>query len=142
MAVRFYPALIVQDDGDRETEGYGVVFPDFPGCVSEGDTVDEAALNATEALGGHIASMQDAGEAIPTPSAVDAPPPDWLAGASGRRVATVLVPVEVSGRVVRVNISLEASLLDRIDRVAAAEGDTRPGFLAQAARDRLANRAA
>ncbi len=33
---------------------FGVDFPDFPGCVTAGSTVDEAVAMAREALGGHI----------------------------------------------------------------------------------------
>ena len=41
-------------------------------------------------------------------------------------------------RSVRVNISLDETLLDQIDRVARARGETRSGFLSSAARSRLA----
>ncbi len=40
-----YPALIDVAEG-----AYGVVFPDIPGIAAIGDTVDEALLNAQEAL--------------------------------------------------------------------------------------------
>ena len=33
-----YVAFIHRD----ETPGFGISFPDFPGCVSDGDTIDEA----------------------------------------------------------------------------------------------------
>ena len=52
MPVRHYPAIV---EGDAET-GYSVFFPDLPGCTSGGDTLQEAALNAEEALAGHIAA--------------------------------------------------------------------------------------
>ncbi len=40
-----YPALI-----DGKSGNYGVSFPDLPGCVAMGRTVDEAILNAEESL--------------------------------------------------------------------------------------------
>jgi len=40
-----YPALI-----DGEKGAYGVSFPDLPGIVAMGDTIDEALMNAEEAL--------------------------------------------------------------------------------------------
>ena len=40
-----YPALIDGVEGS-----YGVVFPDIPGVAAMGDTVDEALLNAEDAL--------------------------------------------------------------------------------------------
>ena len=32
---------------------YGVSFPDMPGCISAGDTIDEAVRSGVEALSGH-----------------------------------------------------------------------------------------
>ena len=52
-----YPALIEGEEG-----AYGVVFPDIPGVGAMGDTVDEALLNAKEALLDYaIEAERDAG---------------------------------------------------------------------------------
>jgi hypothetical protein len=84
--------------------------------------------------------MTEDGEAIPSPSAIDAPLPDWAAeAAQGTRA---LVPAEVSARAARVNITLDEALLGRIDAAASEAGFTRSGFPAQAAREKLAQRAA
>jgi predicted RNase H-like HicB family nuclease len=136
--LRFYPALIGQDDADGPGAGYGVVFPDFPGCVTTGETIVEAAEMALEALSGHVELMIEAGEPLPEPSSPGAPLPDWLADAPGRTVATVLVPVEIPGRAVRVNITLDEGLLARLDKAAGAEGETRSGYIARAVRERMA----
>jgi predicted RNase H-like HicB family nuclease len=58
-----YIALVHKDEGTS----YGVSFPDVPGCISAGDTLEEAAENAAEALAGHFAAMRADGETIPTP---------------------------------------------------------------------------
>ena len=58
-----YIALVHKDDGTS----YGVSFPDVPGCISAGDTFEEAVANAGEALAGHFAAMRADGEAIPAP---------------------------------------------------------------------------
>lgn len=50
---------------------FGVSFPDFPGCVTAGHTLDEARAMAEEALALHIAGMIAAGEAIPLPSPLE-----------------------------------------------------------------------
>lgn len=133
MAMRFYPALISKEPGTD----FGVVFPDLPGCVSGGPTVQEAAEHAAEALALHVEGMLDEGEQVPPPSAPDASLPDWLADVPGDTVATVLVPVEMPGRVARLNITLDEGLLSRLDSAAAGEGMSRSGFIAQAVRDRL-----
>lgn len=70
MAIRHYPAII---EGDAES-GYSVVFLNLPGCTSGGNTLQEAALNAEEALAGHVAMMLEAGDVLPEPSVLDALP--------------------------------------------------------------------
>ena len=51
---------------------YGVSFPDLPGCITAGGTLEEARAMATEALALHIEGMAYAGMEIPTPSSADA----------------------------------------------------------------------
>lgn len=53
---------------EKSTDGYGISFPDFTGCVSFGSDMKEAIQNAQEALSLHIWGMEEDGEAIPTPS--------------------------------------------------------------------------
>ncbi len=67
MPICYYPAII---EGDADI-GYSVFFPDIPGCTSGGDSFQRAALNAEEALAGHLALMVDAGERVPVPSRLD-----------------------------------------------------------------------
>lgn len=51
---------------------YGVSFPDFPGCITAGDTLEKARTMATEALALHIEGMASSGLEIPKPSSADA----------------------------------------------------------------------
>ena len=53
---------------------FGVSFPDFPGCITAGRTLDEAKALALEALTGHIGVMREAGEPVPAPSTLDKVP--------------------------------------------------------------------
>ncbi|GMO58136.1 MAG: hypothetical protein Ta2A_03480 [Treponemataceae bacterium] len=55
----------------------GVVFPDFPGCISCGDNYDEAVRMAHEALSGHIAAMREDGETVPEPRTFEQIATDW-----------------------------------------------------------------
>lgn len=48
--------------------GYGVYYPDLPGCVSVGETIEEAKTNAEEVLGLHLWGMEKDGEEIPKAS--------------------------------------------------------------------------
>jgi predicted RNase H-like HicB family nuclease len=56
-----YIALVHKDKGTS----YGVSFPDLPGCISAGDTFEEAMDNASQALAGHLAVMEADGDPIP-----------------------------------------------------------------------------
>ena len=56
-------ALVHKDEGTS----YGVSFPDVPGCISAGDTFEQAVANAAEALAGHFALMKADGDPIPAP---------------------------------------------------------------------------
>jgi predicted RNase H-like HicB family nuclease len=58
-----YIALLRKD----ETSDDGVNFPDFPGCVTAGGTLDEARRMAAEALDLHVAGLLEDREAVPPP---------------------------------------------------------------------------
>ena len=133
MATRVYPALLVRDAVEAANTGVGVVFPDLPGCVTQGDTPQHAAEMALEALALHIESMVKDGDALPEPSPPGAVP-DWIDPAETEIVTHLLVPAEIPGRSVRVNITMDESLLQRADRAASAHGMTRSGLLAEAVR--------
>lgn len=50
---------------DEESGGYTVEVPSLPGCISEGDTLEEALENIQDAIREYIASMVEHGEAVP-----------------------------------------------------------------------------
>src|SRR5208282_1763235 len=60
-----YPAKIKYLSEDKT---YLVEFPDLPGCLTEGTTLEEAKQNAREALTGYLASVFDRTIKIPDPS--------------------------------------------------------------------------
>ena len=62
-----YIALVHKDEGTS----YGVSFPDLPGCISAGDTFEEAVANAAEAIAAHLALMRADGDTIPAPRSFD-----------------------------------------------------------------------
>jgi len=47
-------------------EGYTVIVPSLPGCVTYGDTVEEAMDMAKEAIDLYIESLRAHGEEVPT----------------------------------------------------------------------------
>ena len=125
-----YPIVIEMPA--NETEAYGVVFPDLPGCFSAGDTLDEAITNASEAAALWIESTLDDGGKVPTPSSFEVVRnnPEW----SGWALAVASVdPMLFDSSAERVNITLPKRVLARLDRRAKEEGDTRSGFIARLA---------
>jgi len=108
---------------------YGVSFPDFPGCITAGKTLQEARRNAQEALELHIAGMVEDGEKIPEPSTLD----DVAADPSRKDALMPLVVNVDSGKRVRINITAKESQIHRIDQMARQAGMTRSAFVVQAA---------
>ncbi|MFO7709652.1 MAG: type II toxin-antitoxin system HicB family antitoxin [Desulfobacterales bacterium] len=120
------------------TSNYGVSFPDFPGCVSAGRTIDEAKEMAHDALNLHIKGMTADGEKIPAPSKLD----DILAHPDYSDAIAILV-VGVSDpkpRTVRVNVTLADDMLRKIDRIAKKRGMSRSSFLVHAAEKAIGSR--
>lgn len=129
-----YVTFIHSDDAP----GFGVSFPDFPGCVTQGDTLDDALRLGREALAFHVESMVKDGEAVPAPRSAaeinaDSDLAEWRDGAT--LAYTPLLIDRGSPR--RVNVSLDAGLLAAIDDAAADRGMNRSAFLASAARKEI-----
>lgn len=118
----------------EENGTFGISFPDFPGAVSTGRNMDEAIAKGAQVLAFHVEGMVAEKEAMPelrSLEAIAAAEPEWLKGG-----IVVAVPVELPGKSVRINISVDEHALERIDRAAKAAGMTRSGFLVSAALER------
>jgi len=59
--VTHYVAIVEEEEG----KAVGVWFPDLPGCFSAGDTLDEAMLNAQEALALYADALREDGQPMP-----------------------------------------------------------------------------
>ncbi len=129
-----YVAFIHHDD----EPGFGISFPDLPGCVSDGDTVDDAIRRGGEALAFHVEGMTDDGEPVPRARSLheierDESLAQWREGAT-----IAFVPLIVDkGSPRRINISLDYGLLHAIDDEAKRRGMTRSAFLSSAARNEI-----
>jgi predicted RNase H-like HicB family nuclease len=129
MTTAIYVAII---EGSQD-EGYSAFFPDLPGCVTAAESMLELPAAAREALSLHLIGMFEDGEVPPEPTAIEAVRSDPDVKEAGR----ILVDVEVEDAPVRVNISVGAQFLRRVDVAAEARGMTRSGFLVEAARRML-----
>lgn len=49
----------------NEEGGYTITVPSLPGCVTQGDTLEEAIENVREAIAGYIETLKDLGKPIP-----------------------------------------------------------------------------
>lgn len=127
MAVVVYPAVV-----ERTNDGFSVFFPDLPGCTSAGSTIQQAVLNAEDALSGHLLVSAQYGDDVADPTPLDQLEYDPDVDEAAR----VLVRTERPGKSVRLNITLDEGLVAAIDRVAK----NRSGFLAEAARRELSSR--
>jgi predicted RNase H-like HicB family nuclease len=110
MAKRHYLGVI-----ERGTLGYGIYFPDFPGCISGGDTLDHVVAMGMEALQFHIDGMVEDGDLIPEPGDVDLDaeraevPEADLHGLAA-------IPVTVPTFPQTVEVPIDTALVQEIDR--------------------------
>lgn len=122
----------------EEDTGYGVSFPDFPGCIAAGDSLSEALADAANALAFHVTGMREDKEPIPAPRELDEIVADPGLEEDREGAFLTLVPlIEDRGISKRVNISLDPGLLEAIDEAAKERGMTRSNFLASVARQAL-----
>ena len=122
--------LIAIEPG-TETTAFGVVVLDLPGCFSAGDTLEEAFDNAREAIEAHCEMLAEDGGDMPQskPMATHQADPDL----AGWVWAMVDVPVErYFGPAEKINITVPARVLVRIDDYAKRHGESRSGFLVRA----------
>ncbi len=126
MTLVHYVAILEKEpDSD-----FGIYFPDLPGCVTAGDDADEALRNAEEVLQFHIDGLIELDLPVPPSSAVREHP----LGRYPNALCIAMIRARLPGRVRRINLTVDEHLLADIDAAAAARGDSRSGFVAEAAR--------
>ncbi|MGJ3523561.1 type II toxin-antitoxin system HicB family antitoxin [Nitratidesulfovibrio sp. D1] len=126
----------------EEREGaYAVTFPDLPGCITQGESLEDAFRMAQEALECHLLGMHEDNDPLPVPSSLKEAraKAETEAAEDGEVIPEgtlyQLVPApSLDIPPVRVNISLAPHVLALVDRVAQEEGMSRSGFLVAAAR--------
>lgn len=129
MGIVLYPAVI-----ERTGDGFAVFFPDLA-CGGAGDTMESAVADAEQGLAAHLDFARESGIDVPQPTPIDQIEVDDDID----EVARILVRYEAPAHSVRLNITMDESLLKRVDAAAEREGFTRSGFLATAVRRCLAD---
>ena len=118
-----YPALI-----DGKKGAYGVTFPDLPGVVAMGKTVEAAMINAEEALRDCAAEADKDGETMPEPR-----PIEDIKTPEGHALISIPL-IHLSGRSVRAHLNLDEDVAAFIDAEARRRGMTRTAYISWMAR--------
>jgi predicted RNase H-like HicB family nuclease len=129
VTIRTYLAIADREPGDT---AWSITFPHFPGVTSVAMEPREIMRQASDALASMVDAIVEDGDALP-PSIEDGGSLEYDPSEYTSPRA-LLVPVEVPGRAVRVNVSLDEGLLARLDELARRSGTSRSGLLARGAR--------
>ena len=131
-----YPVYVHTGDAKR---AHGVTFPDFPGCFAAADEWADLPAAIQEAVQAHFHG--EGAQTAPEATALEVLTTDpQFAGGVWMLTDVDLDRIDTSP--VRLNISLPAHLVEQIDAYARRHGATRSGFLAQAARQAMAEQGA
>lgn len=121
---------------EKEKHGFSVTFPDFPGCTTCGDDLDEAVDHAHEALALYIEFFQEEGNELPVPTAKKAIL--GLPENKGKKAINVSVSDDGSD-FEEFEVTMHAYLLGRIEKYCREYGVNPADFLATAAREGIKN---
>jgi len=61
------PRFEIRPLSEDEGGGYLIEFPDFPGCIADGETPEEAMREGRDALASYVRTLEDLGRPIPRP---------------------------------------------------------------------------
>jgi predicted RNase H-like HicB family nuclease len=118
MTQRVYYGTVCEGAGT-----FGIVFLDFLGCISAGDTFEEVIAMGHEALQGHIEAMVADGDFIPEPTKVTLErtiaelddPADPIE--DEQWIAVVPILVNVPDELETVPVPIETSLIEQISKI-------------------------
>lgn len=125
-----YPVILYPVE-EGSTKTYSVLIPDFPGCVSQGNSYQEALANARAALDLHIQALIEAGEPLSEPSTVDQirdeSEPEAVYGLAEVALGEIRERA-LARKSVRINVTFPGELLHRIDEYCERAGLARSKF--------------
>ncbi|MBS1165750.1 MAG: HicB family protein [Proteobacteria bacterium] len=125
-----YVVALIQEEEDSIL---GISFPDFPGCASAANNMDDVIARGAKALVAHVKSMVENNQTFPLIRTVD----DIRRKGNLNGAIIAAVPVELPGKSVPVQITMDERLLAELDRAASLSGTTRSGKIAEAVRASL-----
>ncbi|MBN1906959.1 MAG: type II toxin-antitoxin system HicB family antitoxin [Deltaproteobacteria bacterium] len=97
----------IRNLSDEEGGGYLISFPDLPGCISDGETIEEAIKNGIDAMNSWIKTAQEFNDSIPEP---------FSSQASGRFVQRIpkSLHVRLAERAKQEGVSMNALVISII----------------------------
>ena len=110
---------------EEEGGGYLIEFPDLPGCVSDGDTIEEAIENGAGAIDAWIATAMEFGDPLPQPGATGRYSGRWVQRVPKGLHARLVVRARQEG--VSLNTLVTSLLAERLGstRTASRRRNTR-----------------
>lgn len=134
--MQHYPAFI-EADKDGSASGW---FPDIPGCIFAGNTIEEAIIDAQNSIDAHFEALAENGKDIPSAGSIQEHiVNDVTEFINGQWVLINVNMDKFDGRAERINITLPHRLLHKIDEVVRnkPEYSSRSGFIAAATRNEI-----
>ena len=120
--IKKYIAVISKENGKQ----YGVIFPDFLGCITVGKNLEEAKEMAQEALQFHVDGMLQDGEDLPKTKTLDEIKKKYK-----KAEIFLVVAVKIKTKATRINISIDEKLLRKLDKFLLNRNETRSSFFAK-----------
>ena len=126
--IKKYIAVIDKENAKQ----FGVIFPDFLGCVSVGKNLEEAEEMAQEALQFHIDGMLKDGEELPKAKTLDEVKKKY------KKVEIfAMISVKIKTKATRINITIDEKLLRKLDKFLLNRDETRSSFFAKSIENSL-----
>ena len=72
-----YP-FIVRHLSKEDGGGFLIEFPDLPGCISDGETIEETIVNGQDAVSCWLKAAKEANRVIPKPGELEKQSGKWL----------------------------------------------------------------
>ena len=110
----------------KNNRQYDVFFPDFLGCITSGNSFEDAKNMAQEALQLHVDGMIEDGDILPTPQSFDV-----IAKKYKTAKLFFMVKVKFKIKFSRINITIDEKLLKKLDKYLLNQHQTRSSFFAK-----------
>jgi len=116
---------------DGKAGAYGIVFPDVPGCVAMGTTIEEALVHASDALRDWYELAEQHGDDVAPPRPIEELRRDGEVAAAlneGSMLSSVPL-IRETGKPTKANLSIDSGVLAALDAEARARDLTRSGMV-------------